>query len=101
MEHCCDIMDYFADPTYKKNHEVIIYHSETRRYNLVLHGYDFGMERPMCYCPWCGKKLPKKLGEEWCKIIKENFGLDDVFAEEWATLPEEYKTDEWWKKRGL
>ncbi|KJV81688.1 hypothetical protein RHORCCE3_0881 [Rickettsia hoogstraalii str. RCCE3] len=30
-----------------------------------------------------------------------DYGLEEVFAEEWEKLPEEYKTDAWWKKRGL
>lgn len=101
MEHCCDKMDYYADSFYKKDHEIVIYRPHVRRFSLILHGYDFGMMQPIYYCPWCGKKVPKELGEEWCIVIKKELGLDDVFAEEWATLPEEFKTDEWWKKRGL
>ena len=59
------------------------------------------------YCPFCGAKLPpdrlsmqkngefiyyaeieKALGKEWCDTKKDE-------------IPEEFKTDEWWKKRGL
>ena len=59
------------------------------------------------YCPYCGAKLPidrlaimkngsdiytdeieKAVGKEWCDIKEEE-------------IPEEFKTDEWWKKRGL
>jgi len=99
-EHCCDIMVYYVT-TSQEEHELIRYHAETRKYRFLLHGYDYGLEQKMNYCPWCGTKLPESLGEEWCKVIKEKFGLEEVFAEEWAELPEEYKTDEWWKKRGL
>jgi hypothetical protein len=67
----------------------------------MLHGHNKGMYQKMSYCPWCGKKLPKELGEEWCRIIKERFGFEEIFVEEWETLPQEFKTDEWWKKRGL
>ncbi|WP_316353420.1 DUF6980 family protein [Candidatus Trichorickettsia mobilis] len=98
--HCCSNMDYYSTSP-REEHELVRYHSETRNYHFILHGNNLGMEQEMYYCPWCGAKLPKSLSEEWCKVIKENFGLDDVFAQEWAELPEEFKTEEWWKKRGL
>jgi len=49
------------------------------------------------YCPWCGSKLPSYLGSEHIDAIEEAgyTGFDD------PNLPEEFKTDEWWKKRGL
>ncbi|MCX4084549.1 hypothetical protein N7281_06955 [Rickettsia hoogstraalii] len=99
-EYCCDNMNYFIT-TPQEEHELIRYHSEKREYRLLLHGYDYGLEQEMYYCPWCGSKLPKSLGDEWCEVIKQKFGLEEVFAEEWEKLPEEYKTDAWWKKRGL
>lgn len=59
------------------------------------------------YCPYCGTKLPinrlsiyeygesiyfaeieKAVGKEFCDITEDE-------------IPEEFKTDEWWKKRGL
>ncbi|WP_375331625.1 DUF6980 family protein [Candidatus Tisiphia endosymbiont of Temnostethus pusillus] len=101
MKHCCKKMEYYANHCYNEEHELVIYHSEIREYNLMLHGHNYGMEQHMYYCPFCGTKLPKTLGEEWCKIVKDELGLDTVYAEEWETLPEEFKTDEWWKKRGL
>lgn len=100
-KHCCSDMDYYADSLYRKEHDIIRYHPEDREYHFVLHGYDYGLETPFAYCPWCGSKLPESLSEEWCKVIKEKFGLDEVFAEEWEKLPEEFKTEEWWQKRGL
>ena len=100
-EYCCDKMDYYVDQSLKEEHELIRYEPESRDYYLILHGKNFGMYSGIDYCPWCGKKLPKSLEKEWCKVIKEKFGLDNVFAEEWEELPKEFKTDEWWKKRGL
>ena len=99
-EFCCDRMHYYAT-TPKEEHELIKYHAESRDYHFILHGHDLGMEQEMYYCPWCGSKLPDSLAEEWCKVAKEELGIDEVFAEQWETLPEEYKTDKWWKKRGL
>ncbi len=50
------------------------------------------------YCPWCSTKLPKDLNDELCKIIFDELKLDDFDD---PRMPEEFKTDEWWKKRGL
>lgn len=94
-------MNHYSDPLLQKEHKLVSYSPEVRRYHFILHGECAGAYLPAHYCPWCGKKLPKNLGKEWCKIIKEKFGLDNVFAEEWEILPEEFKTDKWWKKRRL
>ena len=55
------------------------------------------------YCPYCGTKLhmnlngpddiyrnelEKAVGKEYCDITEDE-------------IPEEFKSDEWWKKRGL
>lgn len=100
-EYCCDKMYYYIDPSLKEEHNLISYDSESRDYNFILHGRNLGAYQEINYCPWCGKKLPQSLGEEWCEVIKEEFGLDYVFAQEWETLPEKYKTDRWWKEKGL
>jgi hypothetical protein len=57
------------------------------------------------YCPFCGKFLKSKY-DIFLKTIKEELGIDtesedcDIF-EICKSLSEEFKTDEWWKKRGL
>jgi hypothetical protein len=99
-EHCCDVMDYYV-ATNREEHELIRYHAETRNYNLLLHGYDFGLEQDVLYCPWCGNKLPERLNAEWCEAVKNDCGIDEVYAEEWEKLPEKYRTDQWWKELGL
>ena len=48
------------------------------------------------YCPWCGKRLPSSLRDEWFKRI-EALGL-----EPWDDgVPEDMQTDAWWKNEGL
>jgi len=53
------------------------------------------------------KKLPKTLGDEWEEILKNEYGMTikDLFNKNgrWDELkvPEELRTDEWWKKRNL
>ena len=94
--HCCKEMDYQVH-----SHYLLKYSPHTKKYDFILYNHPDGNHLPLFCCPWCGKKLPKTLGKEWCAIIKEKFGLDYVFKQEWAKLPKEFKTEEWWRKRGL
>lgn len=63
------------------------------------------------YCPFCGAKLPpdrlsmqKDYGEGLTSIyweeIEKAVGKEECEITE-DEIPEEFKTDEWWKKRGL
>lgn len=107
MEHCCEEMEYFANQKYFDEHDCLKYKRNTRCYRLVAHGKDKGVYYVIKFCPWCGKKLPKELGAVWDDILEKEYGFkpDDFFNEkdEWddSIVPEEFKTDEWWKKRGL
>lgn len=42
------------------------------------------------YCPWCGKKLPGSLREEWFDTL-ENLGIDP-FKD---VIPEEFNDERW------
>jgi hypothetical protein len=96
QKHCCKVMNYHV---HSKN--LIDYEPESRDYLFTLRNHSDGNYQSVIYCPWCGKKLPKSLNKEWCAIIKEKFGLDYVLKEDWDRLPKEFKTEEWWRKRGL
>lgn len=53
------------------------------------------------YCPWCGTRLPESLRDKYFETLELD-GIDDpIRAAETGTLPEEFKSDKWWKKRGL
>jgi hypothetical protein len=56
----------------------------------------------MQYCPFCGAKLHVDLfaNDEYYDALEEAVGKEfcDIKEEE---IPEEFKSDEWWKKRGL
>jgi len=57
---------------------------------------------PVSFCPACGTNLPSDLIEEWMEILKNEYNIDDPFDKKQKKLiPKEFKTDEWWKKRGL
>ena len=107
QDYCCNIMDYYADSEYTKEHELIRYKSDIRDHSFLLHGSYAGFNQQIIYCPWCGTKLPKELGEEWCNALEEEHGLTiDDFRDQkgrWdeSKIPAEFRTEEWWRKRGL
>lgn len=82
------------------------YRSWTRQYVLTI-PQDYLSENEVCvsftitHCPRCGAQLPSNLIEEWFNLIEEKFGIKGLFDERTKDLPQEFKTDEWWKKRGL
>jgi hypothetical protein len=55
------------------------------------------------YCPWCAKKLPKDLREEWFETLEREYGIETDVGEarDRTDIPQEFWSDEWWKKRGL
>ena len=55
---------------------------------------------PCIFCPYCGTKIPKMLSLEYLDELEIAVGKDycDITDDE---VPEEFKTDEWWIKRGL
>jgi hypothetical protein len=71
------------------------YTPRIRHYKIVdFDGGPAGVE--ITHCPWCGAKLPESLGERRIDDLAE-MGLEP----EDPAVPEEYRTDEWWKRRGL
>lgn len=81
-------------PSYREYDILMLENGNCRKNMLAVQGID--------YCPWCSKKLPKSLRNKWFEMLEKNYDLDDPDSEEQEKLvPEEFKTDEWWKKRGL
>ena len=51
----------------------------------------------MEYCPFCGSSLPSSLRDEWFDTLRA-MGFEDPLEQD---IPEEYKSDAWWKEKGL
>jgi hypothetical protein len=67
-----------------------------KKKNVVYSNYK------LSHCPRCGTKFPESLADEWYDIIEKELGIDGLIGQDQEHLiPEEYKTDEWWKKRRL
>jgi hypothetical protein len=101
LKHCCGHMDKYTingeeDP-------IIEYESSIRSYTFLLRESNeyIGVNQRLWYCPWCGTKLPEDLIDEWGETLEREYGLTEKERDEGSKIPEEFKTDEWWKKRGL
>ena len=92
-KHCCgQITRYLGDPRIN-----IHYCSKFREY--ATHLTNSPAKQCYFYCPWCGSKLPESLRDEYFDILKKEYNIvAAIFTED---IPEEFQTDEWWKKRGL
>lgn len=55
------------------------------------------------YCPCCGEALPQSLRKEFFETLENEFSVVTDIGEykKEKIIPPEFKTDEWWKKRGL
>ena len=97
-DFCCD--DMFANLVGDK-HGCEIYF----RYSPDIRAYDIpykpkfgGGFQKVCYCPWCGSRLPDDLNDKMMEVLKEEFNIGKYDRK---IIPPEFRTDAWWKKRGL
>lgn len=57
---------------------------------------------PINFCPGCGKGMPKSLESEWKETLMKDYGIEEDHCSIWNPMvPEEFKSDAWWKNRGL
>ena len=95
--HCCEMMDIVLED--KEN--ALQYYAPLRMYFIREENQPAG--RVINYCPWCASKLPESLYDKQEEILEKEYGLTDTWegGEHYHLIPEEFLTDEWWKKRGL
>jgi len=94
-EHCCPLISTFI-----KDPRISIYYSKRfREYSIETTS---GAYQMVDYCPFCGTKLPSRLRDKLFDILEDQYGIDSPFDNRQTTkIPEEFNTDEWWKKRNL
>jgi len=95
-QYCCQSMLNSAnDPRIG-----ISYDKTFRYYSINLMGKH--AEQKASYCPFCGNKLPKDLWDKYCEVLEKEYNISDFDDKETEkNIPEEFKSDEWWKKRNL
>ncbi len=100
--HCCPKMANSV----KMGSSPIAFSAATREYYLYLFDYseffgNFLLPGRLCpaqlllTCPFCGEKLPHGLREEWYLELQKHGHQDSAFED----LPENLKTDKWWRER--
>jgi hypothetical protein len=96
VAHCCHWMEKFL----QDSKVPLEYYPIAREYGIKLRGSS--AIQLFDYCPWCGSKLPGSLRDEFFNILKVEYGVYtdfDIKAD--PKISQEFKSDEWWKKRGL
>lgn len=93
-DHVIDISDC-ATPIYCHDGVVISYSPKLHEYGIPCG--DGHSHITIHYCPWCGKLLsPLGLRDKWFEALFD-MGYEDPLFDE--NIPEEYKSDAWWRKQ--
>ena len=74
--------------------KVIHYLSKFNEYGIPLN--DEVSFILVAHCPWCGKKLPNSLREQWFSEL-DQLGFDVPWVMD--GIPNEYKSWDWWKMK--
>ncbi len=72
LEHCCKEMN----ETIISDEQTIEYSNISRSYSIRINRISLGTNQSIYYCPWCGAKLPKRLGDS-------SFKKDGNLTSEW------------------
>jgi hypothetical protein len=93
--YCCETMHKAL-----KNPRIPLkYYPICRQYVFIMNSIKLCL---LFYCPWCRKKLPKNLNKQFHNILEKEYGISpDLEVEKNPNIPQEFKSEEWWKKRGL
>lgn len=90
-EHHCERMDYAVS----EERLPIRYYPKFREWGIEYR--DGGSFYELLYCPWDGEKLPKSVRDEYFRRLWDDLGLEI----EDPRVPEEMRSDRWWKEAGL
>ena len=111
MKYCCaKLKREIEEKDPLIDYKEILKYDKQRRYYAIVCDEKKKVDLPMDYCPFCGKKFPENLCEKFEEVLCEEYGpeyltstgktiFDTIPAAK--SLPSEFQTDEWWKKRGL
>lgn len=102
---CCEDIEKYVEyecTTHKNIFDcydhLFIYNKIYDEYGVIIH--DGGSSYiAINYCPFCGAKLPDSKREAYFDLLEQKGIWNGKDTKE--EIPEEFKTDEWWKKRRL
>ena len=76
--------------------DLVYYSNCFDEYGIIIH--DLGSSYVKIeYCPWCGRKLPDSKRDLWFDILEKQ-GIENPLD---SIIPEEFKSDAWWRNRNL
>lgn len=92
MAHCCEEMFMMVE-----EEKSIVYLPQYREYGVPI--LDGGSSiLVMNFCPWCGRKLPASLREEFYAIL-EAANIDYCgMSDNDDRLPEAMRSSRWWEE---
>lgn len=94
---CCDMMREWA---FEGEDLVLQYWPQDREITIPLPPRRGGGVVVIQHCPWCGKELPRSLSEERYASIEQEMG--EAFEKDYPEkMPRKYRSDKWWRERGL
>ena len=88
--HRCERMDHAVEA----DDIPVRYYPKLREWGIEYGNGEAFYE--LLYCPWDGETLPESLRDEWFRRLDE-LGLEP----EDPRVPEEMRSDRWWKEAGL
>ncbi|MCZ4282447.1 hypothetical protein O4H49_16795 [Kiloniella laminariae] len=96
-KHCCAEMTKRILLDCQTHHDpfecpdvLINYIERFEEYGIIIH--DGGSSSiSICYCPWCGTKLPSSKRDLWFDTL-ENMGFDDPGEQD---IPEQFNSNKW------
>ncbi len=106
-EHCCDLMTFMLDdprvPIFYidvfRTYSIFEFETSKKFEKCLIPKSPWHFGEVLDFCPWCGSKLPGSLRDEWEKRLDQFREFDEDLL--FICAPEEYYSDEWWKKAGL
>ena len=96
QDHCCVFMQKFT-----QDQSIPVFYAARLRNYSVTEDESGTIRSSICFCPWCGVELPYNLNTEWFEALEKEHKLDDPFDKDQKKLiPEEFRSEKWWEKRG-
>ena len=96
--YCCQ---EWIDGCVNEDAVPISYHADIRQYYLICDSRVSWVQK-INHCLYCNHKFPEDLYAQYSELLEKEHGLDEVTAWRYPErVPEEFKSEEWWKKRGL
>ena len=86
--HCCSEMD-----TFLASEELPVIEIPKFREIGIVYADGTSSFQQIAFCPWCGKRLPPSLRDEWFRRVEAlGFEIGDT------EIPVEYQSDAWFRQ---